>query len=463
MNRVPLLKKIISKFFWTGYTAWHGRDEKSFPYKPPEELYRNQNRRLKATVAFAYETVPFYRETMKRERLRPQDFKSAEDLEKLPLVSGEELSSNPERFYSNVFDKSGVLSLDTSGSTGRYKVIRHDTRAMFLARAGKHRQRIVLSHFIGRSLGYKEVMVSRRGGTGPLVLEFYDGHSWTPKGIRLKRTEVFPEDTFEKNIRIINSMEPDVVDGFGSYIGGIYRWAWAHGVRIHCPKVIFYGGDMLQEADRRIIEEEYQIPVVSSYQACEALNIAFQCEERKGFHISMDQVALRIVDEDGNRLPPGQSGEIVISNLINRATVLLNYRMSDVGRFSMEPCACERTLPVLEELQGRADDLIVLADGEVVHESVLLSKLYSVQGILQVQIIQKDMNHFIINVVCVNSEDIKKIQEKITERFFEAVGQADGIFLDIKLIGSIAHEKTGKFKSVISHCNDRGTLTKKYI
>jgi hypothetical protein len=57
MNRVPLLKKSISKFFWTGYTAWHGRDEKAFPYKPPEELYRHQNRRLKAIVAFAYETV----------------------------------------------------------------------------------------------------------------------------------------------------------------------------------------------------------------------------------------------------------------------------------------------------------------------------------------------------------------------------------------------------------------------
>jgi phenylacetate-CoA ligase len=461
MNRVPLLKKSISRFFWTGYTAWHSRDEKSFPYKPVEELYRHQNRRLKSIVAFAYETVPFYREIMKRGGLQPQDFKSAEDLEKLPLVSGEEFSSNPERFYSNAFDKSGVLSLDTSGSTGLYKVIRHDTRAMFLARAGKHRQRIVLSHFIGRSLGYKEVLVGRGGGTAPLVLEFYSSHSWTPKGISLKRKEVFPEDPFEKNVRVINSMEPDVVCGFGSYIGGIYRWAWAHGVRIHCPKVIYYGGDMLQEADRRIIEEEYHIPVVSSYQSCEALNIAFQCEERKGFHISMDQVALRIVDEEGNTLPPGQSGEIVISNLINRATILLNYRMGDVGRLSTKPCACERTLPVLEELQGRADDLIVLADGEVVHESVLLSGLYSVHGVLQVQIIQKDLNNFMINVVCVNSEDIKTIQEKITERFFEAVGQTDGIFLDIKWVDTIPHEKTGKFKSVISHCNDKGTLVKK--
>ena len=83
------MKKSLSKLYWTGFTAWHGRDEKSFPYKPREELYRRQNRRLRAMVAFAYETVPFYREVMKRKGLQPADFQSVEDLEKLPLVSSE--------------------------------------------------------------------------------------------------------------------------------------------------------------------------------------------------------------------------------------------------------------------------------------------------------------------------------------------------------------------------------------
>jgi phenylacetate-CoA ligase len=389
---------------------------------------------------------------MKSKGLRPADFQSVEDLEKLPLVSSEDLSRTPERFYSRVIDKTGVLSLDTSGSTGLYKIIRHDTRAMFLARAGKHRQRIVLSRFVGRSLGYREVMVSRHGGTAPMVLDFYEEHSWTPKGVGLQRATVFPEDSFEKNIRIINSMEPDVVGGFGSYIGGIYRWARMNGMRIHCPKIIYYGGDTLQDPDRRIIETEYHIPVVSSYQACEALNIAFQCEERKGFHINTDQVAMRIIDADGNTLPPGQSGEIVISNLINRATVLLNYRMGDVGRLSRSPCACRRTLPVLERLEGRTDDLIVLADGEVIHESVLLSGLYSVPGVVQVQVVQEDLNRFIINLVCENDRDSKAAQKKVAENFLETLGRAEGIFVDTKPVDVISQEKSGKFKSVISHC-----------
>ena len=443
----------IEKIFWTGFTAWHGRKEKALPYYPLETLLRIQNRRITAIIALAYETVPFYREFMKKEKLLPADFRTAGDLEKLPLVNSEDLSKNPEWFYSSAFHESKVLALSTSGSSGRYKNIRHDFKAMFLARAGGHRNRMVLFHFVGRSLGYKEVNVSRNGGTGPAVLQFYNDHSWVPRGIRLKRTMAFPEDTFADNIRVINELEPDVIIGFGSYVGAIYRWAWLNGIPVYSPKLISYGGDTLQEPDRRIIEHEYRIPVISRYQACEALNIAFQCEMGKGFHISLDQIVLRIVDSEGNTVPPGSSGEIVISNLINRATVLLNYRMGDQGQLFPYPCTCGRTLPTFVGLRGRTDDLIVLSDGEVVHESVILSRLYSVPGVMQVQVTQQSLTSFVLKMVCAVERDTKAVSQELAGIFLETIGKADGISLKIEPVNVIPQEENGKFRSVVSLCS----------
>ncbi len=91
-------------------------------------------------------------------------------------------------------------------------------------------------------------------------------------------------------------------------------------------------------------------------------------------------MALRVVDGKGMTLPPGKTGEIVVSNLINRATVLLNYRTGDLGMLSPAACPCGRTLPTIERLDGRTDDVLPLPDGEAAHASVILPRFSACRG-----------------------------------------------------------------------------------
>ena len=88
----------------------------------------------------------------------------------------------------------------------------------------------------------------------------------------------------------------------------------------------------------------------------------------------------------------GTPGEVVISNLVNRATVLLNYRLGDRVAVASDPCACGRTLPVLASLDGRSEDLLVRADGERVHESLVLRRLYGVPGLSNVEVVQLEFS-----------------------------------------------------------------------
>ena len=83
---------------------------------------------------------------------------------------------------------------------------------------------------------------------------------------------------------------------------------------------------------------------MSRYNAAEAFKIGFYCEQRTGFHLHEDLCHVRIAGADGATAGPGEVGRIVISNLVNRASVLLNYPIGDLGAIAAEPCPCGRTL-----------------------------------------------------------------------------------------------------------------------
>ena len=231
-----------------------------------------------------------------------------------------------------------------------------------------------------------------------------------------------PTDTFDENVARMNRAQPDVLFGYGSYLGALFRYASERHLQTHRPRAVLYGGDRMADADRALLETGLGVPVLSSYQAAEALRIAFQCERRQGFHLNLDLMGIRIVDETGARVKPGGTGEILISNLTNRATVLLNYRQGDVVTLSEHACPCGRTLPTIERIEGRSDDLILLADGRVIHALAIQAPLHRVPGVIQVQIVQHTPHDFLVRAVCTGDHGWPATRSALDAALRSAVG-----------------------------------------
>jgi len=279
---------VIGRAYWAAVTAWHARREGGLPWWPESRLAAIQDRRARAIVAHACATVPHYREAMDARGLRPSDVATAADLAKLPLVHGAELAAAPDRFLSTGYAGRDTLELSTTGTTGHYKRIRHDPNAVFAALAAGGRLRSVIASVQAASGrprgGVAQLVIAPTSGTNALIRDYHRAH--LPPWLTRRHRQAFLslDRPFAELVASINALEPDTIVSFGRFAGYLYRRALESGVAIHAPRLLWYGGDAMPAADRRLIEERLGVPVVSSYQSCEFLRIAFQCERREGFH-----------------------------------------------------------------------------------------------------------------------------------------------------------------------------------
>jgi phenylacetate-CoA ligase len=442
----------LGKLCGSALTAWHARRERTLPYWPVARLAALQDRRVRAIVRHAYATVAHYRDVMDREELRPADFETAADLARLPIVTGAELSEAPERFLSSAWRGRDALELTTTGTTGHFKRIAHDPNAVFAALAAGLRSRAAIAPLVGRQLGYRELVIGTPTGTNALVRRYQCEHLLPQLIGRLAPDLISPKLPIADIIAAINARRPHVIKSFGRLIGHLFRHATERGAPLHRPRLVVYGGDLMPDADRRLIEEHFGIPVYSTYQSCEFLRVAHQCERRAGFHVNVDQVAVRVVDATGRDVAPGQSGEVVVSGLVNRATVLLNYRLGDRATLGGQPCACGRTLPVLSSIDGRSEDLLVRADGECVHETVVLPRLYAVPGVRNVQVVQHAIDRVDATLVVAANGDPARTVAGLRAALHDLLGRAEPLRIEVSLAADIPHEPSGKFKAVVSKC-----------
>ena len=431
-----------ARLYWTAFTAWHTRGQSRLPYRPLDEILAIQSRRVRRIVAHAFATVPFYRRAMRQRGLLPEDFRSAEDLALLPVISGRDLASHPLRFRSTLFTSRDVLETYSSGTTGHRKALTYDRRTLLLGFAEAQRRRDVMAALLGRAHRARILQFRTAGSGVDRQMQVIAGSTLVPRRLRADRLVVSPALPVAAAAELLNEFRPDLVHGYASFLGAFFREAIARGLLTHRPRVILHDSEVMAEADRQLIARELGATLVSSYVAAESLFIAFQCERCRGFHVDVDRVALRVVDPAGVALPPGGRGEVVVSNLTNRATVLLNYRLGDIVTLSDAPCGCGRALPTLDAIDGRTDDVLVLPDGRWVHGRRVSVALGRCAGLIQAQVCQEAIGRFLVRAVAAPSAEPAGLADALRQTLASLVG-ADAM-TTVEFVPALPREPSGK-------------------
>lgn len=215
-------------------------------------------------------------------------------------------------------------------------------------------------------------------------------------------------------------------------------------------KAVITTSEKLSPEMRNVMEAAYGCRVYEEYSTVETAIFASECEHGR-LHLSPDVAVVEILKPDGTPCGPGETGEVVTTCLIRTYQPFIRYRLGDVAMWDGEQCDCGREMPILREVVGRIEDVVIGPDGRrmVRFHGIFVDQPNVVEG----QIVQESLTRICVKVMTTNGfgpRDVEDIINRVKQRL------GPKIEVTVEPVDKIARTPSGKFQAVVSLLHDQG-------
>ena len=398
--------------------------------------------RLRDFLARIGRTVPHTRRLFADLGFDPRDLREVADLAALPLCDKPTLRAAGDSLRA---EDAGPLSrYNTGGSSGEPLIF-------YIGKARKSHDvgaKWRVTRWWGVDIGDPEMVV----WGSPIELGAQDRVRLLRD--RLLRTTLLPafemsERRLDEFVAAIRKRRPAMLFGYPSVLLLIGRHAESRGIAMDDLgiKVAFVTSERLYDDQRATIRRVFGCPVANGYGARDAGFLVHECPHG-GMHLQAEDIIIETVGADGRPVAPGMAGEIVVTHLATHEFPFLRYRTGDVGILSDKTCSCGRTLPLMQEIQGRTTDFVVAADGTILHGLALIYTVRDLPGVERFKIVQHTRQHVEV-LVAAGPPFGSASQDRIVRDYKARLGQS--VDVQVKRVDSIPAEKSGKYRYVVSH------------
>ena len=329
-------------------------------WRSEDELRERQSARLARTLGHAAAS-PYYRQRWGRLAQEGAGDDPFECLRSLPLLTKADLQESAATLRSTRPPAGRTTTKVTGGSTGQPVTI------------VKHRSAIA-AEMAASWLGYGWFGI-RRGDRG---VRFWGQPATLKRRLRFAAADLathrirfsafaFGDDDLERYWRRCLRYRPDFFYGYASMLGAFAEFVLRRGYDGSALplKAIVSTSEVLTEPQRRAMREAFGVPVQNEYGCGELGPLAYECEAG-GLHLMTENQVVEVLRPDGSPAAPGESGEVVVTDLNNFAMPLVRYRVGDLAT-PARACTCGRGFPTLERVWGREYDFVQGPDGRRYH------------------------------------------------------------------------------------------------
>lgn len=321
-----------------------------------QEIKKFQEEKLRELLIYLQDRSPFYQRLFKNNSIKINDIRTLEDLQRIPVTTKDDLQQYNHDFFCITPDKIVDYST-TSGTLGdpvTFGLSDNDlerlsyNEAISFACAGIKKGDVVqmittidkrfmagLAYFLGlRKMGASVV----RMGPGIPELQWDSIFRYKPKYLITVPSFL---------LKMIDYAEKNGIDYKNSSVYGAV-----------CIGESIKNQDFTDNILSKKIKEKWDVQLFSTYASTEMSTAFTECEFQAGGHHHPELIITEILDDSGNPVAEGESGELTITTLGVEAMPLLRFKTGDIVQAHDEPCPCGRNTMRLGPVIGRKQQMI---------------------------------------------------------------------------------------------------------
>ncbi len=426
-------KKAKDYYYWLKQTEFASKSE----------LENIQLRRLQRLLQNAYLNVPYYRRAFDSIGFKPNQLKKIDDIVDVPLLTKSAVRENVYfSLFSENHNKNEMHKISTSGSTGEPFVCYADKFQLEMRFATTLRALEMSGWRFGDRqlrLWHQTLGMSRIQAFKERVDALFMRRHFVP-------AFEMSTNSIAQLIRLIEKKKPVLIDGYAESLNFI---ASSSDIAIkHKPKALMSSAQQLTDATRSTIERVFGAKVLDKYGSREFSGIAYQCLESENHHVQDESYFVEIL-VDGRPALPGETGEVVITDLNNLSMPLIRYRIGDMAvAVEQNPCKCGRNHKLIGQISGRTQALILCSNGVWLPGTFFAHFFKDFDfAVKHYQVVQEKKESFRVLIVP-NPQFSSQIEMRIIEKLRKYTG--DFQVIEIQIVNQIPLLKTGKRTPVIS-------------
>ncbi|NLL51175.1 MAG: phenylacetate--CoA ligase [Peptococcaceae bacterium] len=360
------------------------------------------------------------------------DIKTLDDFRKIPLTEKEDLRQNyPFGLFAEPMDN--IIRIHaSSGTTGKPTVVGYTREDIKLW------ARIVANGFRRLGITSKDVIQVAYG------YGLFTGGMGIHYGAEELGAVVIPMSggNTAKQLMIMRDFGTTVLcctPSYALYLGESLAEAGISKDELKL-RIGVFGAEPWTDKMRKEIEARLGLTAVDIYGLSETMGpgVSLECLKGIGLHID-EHFYPEVLDPQGNPLPEGEVGELVLTTFDKMGFPSLRYRTKDLTSISYGTCVCGHTGWTMQRISGRVDDMLIIR-GVNVFPSQIEEAILSVGGIEPHYLIivdregPLDIMEVLVELSATSFEDEIRELEELQSRIRQRIENITGLSAKVRLV-----------------------------